>query len=144
MGVDHVFDAVGDQFARRQRIEHAVMAHGDAVVDGDRVEFLGDTAGRFDLARDELAEILEVDVAGHELGEGIHHRNDRLAEIRNPSCPSRAKGRARPPCCGRGSWFWNDKLASVSSSIVLGNYADDAGRQESLPRAGQSCFLELS
>jgi hypothetical protein len=30
------------------------VAHRDAVVDGDGVELLGDTAGRLDLARDEL------------------------------------------------------------------------------------------
>ena len=55
MGVDHVFDAVGDELARGQAVEHAVMAHGDAVVDRDGVEFLGDAAGRLDLARDQLA-----------------------------------------------------------------------------------------
>ena len=64
MGVDHVFDAVGDDLAGGQRIEHAVVAHRDAVVDGDRVELLGDAARRLDLARDELAEVLEVHVAG--------------------------------------------------------------------------------
>ena len=57
------------------------MAHGDAVVDGDGVELLGDAAGRLDLARDQLAEVLQVHVAGHELGEGIDHGDDRLAEI---------------------------------------------------------------
>jgi len=81
MRIDHVFDRIGDDFARGQRIEHAVMAHGDAVIDRDGVEFLGDAAGRFDFAGDELAEILQVDVTGHELGEGVHHRDDRLAEI---------------------------------------------------------------
>ncbi len=81
MRIDHVFDAVGDDLARRQRIEHAVMAHRDAVIDGDRVELLGDAAGLLDLARDQLAEILQMDMAGHELRERIHHRNDRLAEI---------------------------------------------------------------
>jgi hypothetical protein len=64
-----------------QRIEHAVMAHGDAVVDGDGVEFLGDAAGLLDLARDQLAEVLQMHVARHELGEGVDHRDDRLAEI---------------------------------------------------------------
>ena len=58
MGVDHIFDAVGDDLARGQGIEHSVMAHGDAVVDGDGVELLGDAAGLLDLARDELAEVL--------------------------------------------------------------------------------------
>ena len=63
MGVDHVFDAIGDDFARRQAVQHAVMAHGDAVVDGDGVELLGDAARRLDLARDQLAEVLQMDVA---------------------------------------------------------------------------------
>ena len=63
MRVDHVFDAVGDQLARGQAVEHAVMAHGDAVVDGDGVEFLGDAAGLLDLARDQLAEVLQMHMA---------------------------------------------------------------------------------
>ncbi len=32
-----------------QRVQHAVVAHGDAVVDGDGVELLGDAAGLLDL-----------------------------------------------------------------------------------------------
>ncbi len=79
--VDHVFDAVGNDLARWQRIEHAVMAHGDAVIHRDGVELLGDAAGRLDLARHQLAEILQVDVARHELGEGIDDGDDRLAEV---------------------------------------------------------------
>ena len=81
MGVGHIFDAVGDELARRQRIEHAVVAHGDAVVDGDGVEFLGDAAGGLDLARHQLPEVLQMHVAGHELRERIGDRDDRLAEI---------------------------------------------------------------
>ena len=73
--------AVGDQLARRQAVQHAVMAHGDAVVDGDGVELLGHAAGGLDLAGDELAEILEMDMAGDELGEGIGDGDDGLAEI---------------------------------------------------------------
>jgi len=52
---------------RGQRIEHAAMAHGDAVIDRDGVELLGHATGRLDLARDQLAQVLEVDVARHEL-----------------------------------------------------------------------------
>ena len=81
MGVGHVFDAVGDELARRQRIEHAVVAHRDAVIHGDGVEFLGDAACGFDLARHQLPKVLEMHVAGHELGEGIGDGDDRLAEI---------------------------------------------------------------
>src|SRR5690606_40877869 len=69
--VDHVLDAVGDELARGQRIQHAVVAHGDAVVHRDGVEFLGDPACGLDLARHQLAEILQVDVGGHELRERV-------------------------------------------------------------------------
>jgi hypothetical protein len=79
--IDHILDAVGDQLSARQRIQHAAMAHGDAVIDRDGVEFLGDAPRRLDLACDQLAEILEVDVARHELREAVRHRDDRLAEV---------------------------------------------------------------
>ena len=81
MGVDHVLDAVCDQFARGQRIEHAVVTHGDAVVDGDSVEFLGHTARSFDFARDQLSQVLEMHVARHELGEAVDYGDDGLAEV---------------------------------------------------------------
>ena len=57
------------------------MAHRDAVIDRDRVEFLGDAAGALDLAGDQLAHILEMDMAGNELGKAVGDGDDRLAEI---------------------------------------------------------------
>ena len=81
MGVSHIFDAVSDELARRQRIEHAVVAHGDAVVDRDGVEFLCDPARGLHLPRHQLPKVLEMHVAGHELSEGIGYGDDRLAEI---------------------------------------------------------------
>ncbi len=81
MRVDHIFDAVGDEVAARQRIEHAVVPHGDPVIDRDGVEFLGHAARCLDLARDQLAEVLEVDMARHELREAVDHGDDRLAEV---------------------------------------------------------------
>lgn len=79
--VDHVLHGVGDDLAAGQRIQHAVVAHRDAVVHGDGVEFLGDAADLLDLARDQLAEVLQVHVAGHELGEGVGDGDDRLVEV---------------------------------------------------------------
>ena len=79
--VDHVLDAVGDQLARRQGVQHPVVAHGDAVVDRDGVHLLGDPAGGDDLGCDDGAEVAEVDVAGHELGEAVDDGHDRLAEV---------------------------------------------------------------
>ena len=95
MGVDHIFDAVGDKVARGQGVEHPVVAHGDAVVDGDRVEFLRDAAGLLDFARDELAKVLQMHMAGDELRETVGDGDDRLAEIlvlhaRGAPQPSRA------------------------------------------------------
>ncbi len=57
------------------------MTHGDAVVDRDGVEFLGNAAGFLDFARDQLTQILQVHVAGHELGEGVGDGNDRFLEV---------------------------------------------------------------
>src|SRR5450830_525494 len=81
VGVDHVFDGVGDDLAARQRIEHAIVAHGDAVIHGDGVEFLGDTAGPLDFTGDQLAKVLEVDVARYELGERVGDGDDRFLEV---------------------------------------------------------------
>ena len=57
------------------------MPHCDPVIDRDRIEFLGDAAGGLDLARNELAKILEVNMPRHELREAIGDGDDRLAEI---------------------------------------------------------------
>ena len=72
------------------------MSHRDPVVDGDGVKLLRYAAGRLDLPRNQLSEILEMDVAGHELREGIHNRDDRLAEI-----GVRHAGRAPEAACAR-------------------------------------------
>ena len=81
VGVGHVFDRVGDQLAARQRIEHAAMAHRDAVIDGDGVEFLGDAPCPLDLAGHKLAEVLQMHMPRHELRKRIGDGDDRLAEI---------------------------------------------------------------
>ena len=81
MGVDHVFHAIGNDLAAWQRVEHPVMPHGDAVIHRYGVEFLRHAACLLDLARDQLAEVFQVHVPGHELGERVDDGDDRLAEI---------------------------------------------------------------
>jgi hypothetical protein len=44
--LDHRFHAVGDQLARRQRIFHPPVAHGDAVIHADGVELKRHAASR--------------------------------------------------------------------------------------------------
>src|SRR5690606_41585120 len=89
--------------SRREAVEHAVVAHRDTVVDGDRVELLPDAARALDLGDHELPQIFEMHVPRHELRERVRDGNDRLAEIavlhagRAPqrACPGHvASGRA--------------------------------------------------
>ena len=81
MGVDHVFDAVGHDVAGGEGIEHPVVAHRDAVVDGDGVELGGEASEALDLFLDDLARFVQVYVSRNELGEGIGDGDDRLAEL---------------------------------------------------------------
>jgi len=82
VGIDHVLDGVGDQLARRQAIQHALVAHGDAVIHRDGVELLRHRARLVDLLGHEIAERLEMDVAGHELGVGVGDGDNGLDEVR--------------------------------------------------------------
>src|SRR5207248_5282358 len=79
--VDHVLHRVGDQLPAGQRVQHAAVAHGDAVVDCDRVELPAHPAGLGDRARHQLTEVLEVDVARYELGEAVGDRDELLADV---------------------------------------------------------------
>ena len=81
MGIDHVFNRIGNQVTGGQAIEHAVMPHCDAIIHGDGIELLGHAAGRLDFTRHQLAQVLEVHVARHKLGEGVDHGDDGLVEI---------------------------------------------------------------
>ena len=66
---------------RGQRVEHPAVAHRDAVVHGDRVELPRHPARLTDRAGDEVADVLEVHVTGHELRVGVRDRDDRAAEV---------------------------------------------------------------
>ena len=95
MGVHHVLDAVGDEIAAGQGIEHAAVAHGDAVVDGDGVELTPQPPAALMTALHPLANVVQVNVAGHELGEAVDDGDDGLFEIR--SVMPLARHRARAP-----------------------------------------------
>ena len=57
------------------------MTHRDTVIHRNGVELFRHTAGGFDLLGNEFAEIAQVHVARHKLGEGVHHGDNRLTEI---------------------------------------------------------------
>ena len=73
-----VFDGVGDDVAAGQGVQHAGVAHGDAVVDGHGVELARDAAGLLDGLGDDAADLVEVDVAGQELVERVGDGDDGL------------------------------------------------------------------
>ena len=81
MGIAHVFDTIGDKFARRQRIEHAFMSHGYSVVYCDSIEFASYPAGFFNGFPHNLPYFIEMDMPGNELGKRVYHRNYRLSEV---------------------------------------------------------------
>ena len=102
VAVDHVLDGVRDHLAGGQRVEHPAVAHRDAVVHGDRVELPRHPARLADRAGDEVAQVLEVHVTGHELGVGVRDRDDRACRSRRRPCRWRARGRGLRRRCGRG------------------------------------------
>ena len=80
------------------------MAHGDAVIDCDGVEFLGHAPRRLDLARNQLPQVLEVHMARNELGEAVYDGDDRFLEIPvlHAGCTPQRAG-ARHVAAGGGS-----------------------------------------
>src|SRR5204862_8115106 len=69
VGAEHGLDAIGDELAGGEGVFHAAVAHGDAVVDADGVEFEGDAAGGADGFAHLFADDVEVGVAGDDLHE---------------------------------------------------------------------------
>src|SRR5262249_929189 len=81
VGLHDRLDAVGDQLAAGQGELHADVAHGDAVIDADGVEQEGDAAGLADALLDVLADGLEVDVAGDDVGVAVADGDEGLVEV---------------------------------------------------------------
>ena len=71
----------GDDVARREGVEHAVVPHGYAVVDGDGVELSGIAAEVFYLFLYDLPYLVEVCMSGNELSERVDHSDDGLSEL---------------------------------------------------------------
>jgi hypothetical protein len=57
------------------------MAHGDAVVDADGVEFKGNAARRANGPLDQLAKGLQVNVAWYYVNVGVADGNERFVKI---------------------------------------------------------------
>ena len=81
MRVHHVLNRVCNDVPGGQAIEHAIVTHGDAIIDRNGVEFFGDTARVFNFARDQLSQIFKMDVPRHELRERVNDGNDGFLKV---------------------------------------------------------------
>jgi hypothetical protein len=75
------FDAVGDDFARDQRVLHAFGAHRHAVGDGRRAEDLRVAAGFLDAVHRRVGQLLQAAVAGRDGAVAVGDADHRLAEV---------------------------------------------------------------
>src|SRR5262249_12593450 len=82
VGRDHGLHAVGDQLSGGQGELHAVVAHGDAVVHPDGVELEGHAAGVAHRLLHHRPELLQVDVAGHDVHVGVDDGHEGLPHVR--------------------------------------------------------------
>ena len=112
--IDHVLHRTGDQFPRRQRIEHASVAHGDSVVDRNGVELPRNHARPVHCLGCNPPHGLEVSVTWHELGEAVGDRHDRFADvaIRDPE----ARNNARAPAMFRPWVMVRERSSGTSCS----------------------------
>ena len=81
VAIDHVLDGVGNNLARRQRVQHATVPHSNAIVNGNGVKFAGHTAGFSYGFGDDFTHVLQVDVARNELRVGVRDGDDGLLEV---------------------------------------------------------------
>ncbi len=89
MGGRHGLDDIGDQFAGRERIVHAPVAHGDAVADARHAEKEGPSAAGVHALLDEPLEVAHADVAGDQVGEARGHADHGPVEL----APGDARGK---------------------------------------------------
>ena len=94
------------------------MAHRDAIINGNGIEFLGNTASGLNLTRDHLTEVFEVHVTGHKLCETVDDRDDWLVEIfvfHTSGAPKAARtSHIAAMCCCTGPIFRHGRNLSYS------------------------------
>ena len=78
--IHHVFHRVGNDVARRQRVEHAVVTHGNAVIDSNGIELSSIAAEFLDLSLHNLADLVQMCMTWHKLGKGVDDGNNGFAE----------------------------------------------------------------
>ena len=84
MRAEHRLHRIGDDLAAGERIFHARVPHGDAVVHADGVEDEGHAAGPADALLDVLPDLVQVDVAGNDVHVAVADGDEGLFEIAVP------------------------------------------------------------
>ena len=81
MGIDHVLNRVGNDITAGQAVEHAVMSHGNTVVDGDGIELCGIAAHSLDFLTDNLSYLVQMSMTWNKLGKRVDNGDDRFTEL---------------------------------------------------------------
>ena len=81
VGIHHIFNAVRNDIARRQRIKHSIMSHRNPVVNGYRIEFSSKTAQLLNFRLDQLSGFMQMHMTRDKLGKRIHNGNYRFPEL---------------------------------------------------------------
>src|SRR6185312_6799522 len=108
-------DRVGDDLAGDQGEVHALMAHGDAVRDGDRAELHGEPAAGVHALLGGLRQAVQGKVAGGDFVPRAGHADLRLGEVLVPHADraEHAAGRGSVDAVGDGSAAWLDVNGAV-------------------------------
>ena len=67
MAFNHELDGIGNNLAAGQWVAHADMPLAEAIANGDRVKFNGNSTGFPDSVLNRCGQLTEVVVAGHDL-----------------------------------------------------------------------------
>ena len=81
MRPDHGFDAIGNEFARGQRILHPAVTHGDAVINADGVKDERHAARLADQTLHQHANFIQMGVAGDAISVAVADGDERLVEV---------------------------------------------------------------
>ena len=81
VGADHRLDRIGDQLAAGQRKLHPLVPHRNAVIDADGVEDERHSSRLAHALLDQLADLVEMNVAGNDIDVAVADGDKRLAKI---------------------------------------------------------------
>ena len=99
------------------------MPHGDAIIDGDGIEFLRHATCPLDFTGYQLPHVLKVDMPRDELGEGIGDGNDGFLKVRIGHARGAPQGASASHVttfgCGAGAITGHGGLRQVSGCRQL-------------------------